>query len=215
MRFTVGKYGLSSLLALGQLMLPFHVTSSEWQESDQLLAGIMTDFGAPAGPVPFGGRGEFDGVMTGAFRRPRVEGDFTGEDLRAWDTTWGDGGGHIVVENSYVTVSDSVIRADQSEIRADGRFSLGYPRDDKGEEINARFRVVRRDLDSLRHAFQLDDYPVSGQLTGEFHLTGAYQRPVGFGGMTIDSGVAYGEPFQKATASLRDAASAAPTGRPR
>jgi hypothetical protein len=186
-----------------QSRIPFHVVSRDWQESDQLLAGIITDFGSPTGVVAFGGRGEFGGEMTGAFRRPRVEGDFTGEDLRAWDTIWGAGGGHIVVENSYVTVSDSVVRANGSEIRADGRFSLGYPREDRGEEINARFRVVRRDLDSLRHAFQLDEYPVSGQLTGEFHLTGAYQRPVGFGGMTIENGVAYREPFQKATASLR------------
>ena len=90
-----------------------------------------------------------------------------------------------------------------SEIHADGLFSLGYPRDDGGEEIDARFRVARRDLDSLRHAFQIDDYPVSGLLTGEFHLTGEYQRPVGFGGMTIDEGVAYGEPFERATSSLR------------
>jgi hypothetical protein len=183
--------------------LPFHVVSRDWQESDELLAGIITDFGSPTGIVAFGGRGEFTGAMTGAFRRPRVEGDFTGQGLRAWDTLWGTGGGHIVVENSYVDVSDSVIRDRGSEIRADGRFSLGYPRADKGEEINARFRVVRRDLDSLRHAFQLDDYHVSGRLSGEFHLTGAYQRPVGFGGMTIDDGVAYGEPFQQATASLR------------
>src|SRR3989442_9906059 len=41
------------------------------------------------------------------------------------------------------------------------------------------FRVVRRDLDSLRHAFQIDDYPVSGRLSGEFHLTGEYEHPVG------------------------------------
>ena len=40
----------------------------------------------------------------------------------------------------------------------------------------------RRDLDSLRHAFGIDDYPVSGLLSGEFHLTGEYQRPLGFGG---------------------------------
>ena len=44
---------------------------------------------------------------------------------------------------------------------------------------------------------------MSGALSGEFHLTGQYERPIGFGGMTIDDGVAYGEPFQKATASLR------------
>lgn len=183
--------------------LRFHVTSSDWQESDQVLAGIMTDFGAKTGAVAFGGRGEFDGGMTGPFTRPRVEGLFTGEDMRAWDTLWGDGSAHIVVENSYVTVTDGLIRAGASEIRAEGLYSLGYPRSDRGDEINARVRMSDRDLDSLRHAFELDDWPVSGRLSGEFHLTGGYLTPLGFGAMTIDDGVAYGEPFQKAAASLR------------
>jgi hypothetical protein len=135
----------------------FHVTSKDWQESDQVLAGIMTDFGAPTGPVAFGGRGEFEGRMTGAFRRPRVEGPFTGEDMRAWDTLWGDGSAQIVVENNYVDVSDGIVRLADSEIRAEGLFSLGYPRRDGGDEINARIRVSNRPVDGLRHAFELDE----------------------------------------------------------
>ena len=181
----------------------FRVTSRDYQESDQLLAGILTDFGAPTGVVAFGGRGDFAGVMTGTFRRPRVEGTFSGEDLRAWDTLWGSGSGHIVVENGYVTISNSIVRRGRSEIRADGLFSLGYPRRDGGQEIDARFRVAGRDVDSLRHAFGIDDYPLSGELTGEFHLTGEYERPFGFGTITINNGRAWGEPFDTGTASLR------------
>lgn len=183
--------------------LGFHVVSDDFQEADEVLAGILTDFGSHTGPVPFGGRGEFDGQMTGPFRRPRVEGEFAGDDLRAWDTQWGAGSAHIAYENNYIDVRNGVVRLDGSEIRADGRFTTETPREDGGEEINARFRVSRRDLVSLRHAFQLDDYPLNGRLSGEFHLTGQYARPIGFGGMTIDEGVAYGEPFEKATASLR------------
>jgi translocation-and-assembly-module (TAM) inner membrane subunit TamB-like protein len=181
----------------------FHVVSNDWQESDSVLAGILTDFGAPTRPVAFGGRGEFDGMMTGPFRRPRVEGVFTGQDLRAWDTVWGSGSGRIDVQNSYITVSDGIVRRGDSEIRADGLFSLGYPRRDGGQQIDARFRVSRRDLDEIRHAFEIDDYPVSGLLSGEFHLTGEYERPVGFGAMTVEHGTAYDEPFDKGTASLR------------
>jgi len=36
--------------------------------------------------------------MTGPFRRPRVEGLFSGEDIRAWDTLWGGGSANIVVD---------------------------------------------------------------------------------------------------------------------
>ncbi|MGC4083269.1 MAG: hypothetical protein QM736_14460 [Vicinamibacterales bacterium] len=93
----------------------FHVTSADWQESDQVLAGILTDFGSKTGAVAFGGRGEFDGALTGPFRSPRVEGLFSGEDMRAWDTLWGDGSAHIVIENSYVTVKDGLIRKGDSE----------------------------------------------------------------------------------------------------
>jgi hypothetical protein len=187
----------------GESAIQFHVTSRDWQESDRVLAGIMTDFGARTGPVAFGGSGEFDGRLTGPFRRPRVEGQFSGEDLRAWDTIWGDGSAAIVIENSYVTITDGSIRRGDGEIRAEGLFSLGYPRSDGGDEINARIRVGSRDLESLRHAFRLDTWPVTGELTGEFHLSGPYQAPIGFGAMTIDDGVAYSESFEKATSSLR------------
>src|SRR5262245_52791933 len=183
--------------------LPFHVVSDDWQESDQVLVGIIKDFGSSAHAVEFGGRGEFDGVMTGAFRSPRVEGTFAGHDLHAFDTLWGSGSARIVVEKSYVNVTDGVVRLGDSEIRTDGLFSLGYPRDDAGEEINARIRVSRRDVVSLRHAFGIDDYPVSGQLSGEFHLTGEYLHPLGFGSLTVEQGVAYSEPFEKATAAAR------------
>ena len=180
----------------------FHVTSGDFQEADQVLAGIITDFGSPTGTVAFGGRGTFDGTMTGPFRRPHVEGTFSGEDLWAWDTLWGDGSARVVIENNYIDVRDGVVRLAGSEIHTDGRFSLGY-RDDAEDEIDARFRIVKRDIVGLRHAFELDEYPVSGLFSGELHLTGPYRQPMGFGAMTIEQGRAYGQPLQKATASLR------------
>ena len=183
--------------------ISFHVTSGDWQESDRLLAGMLTAFGSRSSAVPVGGWGEFDGVMTGAFRRPRVEGTFKGEELWAWNVVWGSGSGHIVIENSYVTVTDSVLRRDGSELSANGRFSLGYPRKDGGEQINAIVRLTRRPVVDLRRAFGLMDYAVEGYLSGEFHLYGDYEGPVGYGAMAVVDGAAYGEPFETATADLR------------
>jgi hypothetical protein len=183
--------------------IAFHVASSDWQESDELLAGILTDFGSTSRPVTFGGRGEFEGTMLGLFRSPRVEGEFTGDDLRAFDAWWGSGRASVVVENDYVTVTDGVIHDGDSEMRVDGLFSLGFPREDGGDQIDARIRVSRRDINTLRHAFGIDEYPITGLLSGEFHLTGEYQHPIGFGGMTLDEFMAYGEPVEGAAASLR------------
>ena len=183
--------------------MPFHVTSSDWQESDRFLAAIMTAFGAPTRAIPIGGYGSFDGVMLESFRRPRIEGTFAGERMTAWDVNWGSARGTAVIENSYTDVKNVIILSNGSMIRADGRFSLGYPRRDGGEEINARVSIEKRPLADLRHAFQLDDYPVDGLVTGEWHLYGKYETPFGFGNLTITDGVAYGEPFERATAALR------------
>ncbi len=184
--------------------IQFHVTSSDWQESDQVLAGIITDFGSHDQPGAVRRarrvRRRHDRSVPAAARRRAVQ--------RRGSSGLGHASGAAATpgssyENNYVTVRDGVVRQGDSEIRAEGLFSLGYRARAAADEINARFRVTRRDLDSLRHAFEIDDYPVSGRLTGDFHLTGEYARPVGFGAMTIDDGTAYGEPFQKGTASLR------------
>jgi len=183
--------------------IPFHVTTADWQESDRLMAGILTAFGAQTSAIEIGGYGSFEGTMLNAFKSPRIEGVLAGEHMRAWGVDWGAVKGKAVVENSYVDTTDVVIGSGDREIRADGRFSAGFPRKDGGEEINARVRVTNWPVEDLRRAFGILDYNVDGVLTGEFHPYGPYQRPLGFGTMTISKGVAYGEPFDSATASVR------------
>jgi translocation-and-assembly-module (TAM) inner membrane subunit TamB-like protein len=183
--------------------IPFHVTSLDWQESDRLLAGIMTAFGSPTGAVPMSGYGEFDGVLLEAFKRPRIQGTLKGERFRAWDVTWGAGRADLAIENSYVFVTNATLTKKDAQIRADGQFSLGYPRRDGGDEIDARVRLTQWPLDDLKHAFDLDDYDLEGVASGEYQLYGKYTTPFGFGRLTIDKGIAYGETFDVATASLR------------
>jgi hypothetical protein len=186
-----------------QSRIPFHVTSLDWQESDRVLAGIMTAFGSRTGAVQMGGYGEFDGVLLEAFKRPRIQGKLKGERFKAWDVVWGTGRADLAIENSYVFVSNATLTEGDSEIRADGQFSLGFPRRDGGDEIDARVKVTRRPLTDLRHAFNLDDYPVEGTVSGEYQLYGKYQTPYGFGRLNIEKGTAYGETFDVATSSLR------------
>jgi len=180
-----------------------HVTSTDWQESDRLFAAVLTAFGSRTGVVPLGGYGTFDGVMVNNIRRPRIEGAFAGERMRAFDVVWGKITGRAVIENSYVDVSSGVVLDGNAAMQVDGRFSLGFPRRDAGEEINARIRVINRPLRDLRHAFELDDYNVDGLFSGEFHVFGSYLTPFGFGQMAIVQGVAYGQPFETATAAVR------------
>ena len=183
--------------------IDFHVTSADWQESDRIFAGMLTAFGVPTGVFPVGGHGVFDGVMLNDMRNPRIEGRFAGERMRAFDVVWGTVTGFAAIENSYADVSDTLITDGDSVIQADGRYSLGFPRSDGGEEIDARILLTDRSLADLRHAFALDDYDMDGAFSGEFRVFGAYLTPFGFGQMTIAPGTAYGETFETATSAVR------------
>jgi hypothetical protein len=183
--------------------IPFHVQSADLQESDRVLAGIMTAFGAPTTAIAVGGSAEFAGTMTESLGRPRVEGTFEGEHMRAFGVDWGRGQAGLVIQNSYVDVTGGRMEKAGGEIVVDGRFSLGFPRRDRGEEMNSRIRVVKWTATDFKHAFDIDEYRVEGEISGEYHLYGPYHGPFGFGTLTIDKGIAYGEPFETAAGSLR------------
>ena len=122
-----------------------HVTSADWQESDRVFAGVLTAFGSRTGVISIGGYGTFDGVMVNNVRRPRIEGVFRGERIRAFDVVWGSDHGSCRDRKRLCGCSASVaVLSGDSAIHVDGRFSLGFPRRDGGEEINARIRVIRR-----------------------------------------------------------------------
>ena len=60
--------------------------------------------------------------MTESFSKPRIEGHFTGDRMRAWDTIWGHGVADLVIQNSYVDIKKSTIEHDGSRIRDAGSF---------------------------------------------------------------------------------------------
>ena len=82
--------------------------------------------------------------------------------------------GKALIQNSYVDVTDVTITSGTSVIKTAGRYSLGFPRKDGGEEINARVEIAGRPVADLRHAFAIDDYDIDGLLSGEFTITGKY-----------------------------------------
>jgi hypothetical protein len=182
---------------------PFVARSADWQESDRLMAGILTAFGSHTNVINVGGYGEFRGTMTKSFRSPLIQGEFLGHDMRAWDVVWGRAAGRLSIENSYVDITKATVTNGPSSLEVDGRFSLGYPRRDGGEELNARFVLKDRPMRDLRHAFQLDDWPLEGKVSGEFRLYDRYTRPFGYGRLSIVDATAWGEPIDRASAPMR------------
>ena len=191
------------LASSGASEFPFHVTSHDWQESDRLLARIMTAVAGPTHAIEVGGRGTFNGVMTGSFSAPRIAGRFTGESIRVWDVTWGRGVADAVIFGGYVDISNGRF-GDRPDafITADGRFALGFRRDG-AEEIDARVTLTQWPMADLRHAFGLDDWRVDGTI-GETSLVlkGRYRDMHGTGKLRVNEGTAWGEKFETATGDV-------------
>jgi len=183
--------------------LPFSVTSRNWQASDRFMAGVLTAVGAPTAAVLVDGVGRYEGVLTGSLRRPRITGRLRGDEMRAWGVVWDEVDADFVVENSYADVSRSRVTHDDSVMEITGRFSLGYPRADGGEQMDARFRFDGRPLADFRDAFDLEDFEVDGRLSGDLHLYGDYEGPYGFGRLAIDDVVVYDEPIDHGDAALQ------------
>ena len=186
-----------------QSQIPFEASSIDWQESDRLLSAFMTAFGRPTREFAVAGQGEIDGVILGEFSSPRIEATFAGEAIRAWNVPWGQGRGRIVVENAYLDILDGVFDQTASTVAVDGRFAIGFPRADGGEEIDARFAFTSFPSQRLRDLFSVEGYQIDGPLTGDIRLYGHYGRLFGFGSLNMAEPVAWGEPFDGATAGLR------------
>ena len=60
--------------------------------------------------------------MTGSIKAPRIEGDFTGDAMRAWRVDWGQASGHAVIENAYADVTGARIRSGDSLVEAEDRI---------------------------------------------------------------------------------------------
>jgi translocation and assembly module TamB len=116
---------------------------------------------------------------------------------------WGAVRGHALIHDSYVDVTDATITQGPSVVTTTGRYSLGFPRKDLGEEINAHIDIKARPVADLRRAFGIEEYDIEGLLTGGFDIRGKYLEPEGSGRLEIAEAVFYGEPVESATSALQ------------
>ena len=182
--------------------IPFDVASADWQESDRVMAAVMTAFGRPTGDLTIDGHGTMTGVMQGALASPRIEAAFAGDVIEAWNVEWGRGEGDIIVDAGILEVTDARFRQAASSLAVGGRFAVGPARPGR-EEINAWFDIDALPAQYIRDAFEIEGYTIDGPTHGQIRLYGDYGAPRGFGRMRLGAGVAYGERFDEAEADLR------------
>ena len=183
--------------------IPFRVTSTNWQESDRLLAGIMTAFGASTMAIPIDGVGRFDGVMLGAFSRPRIEGRFVGDKLHAWGVTWGawtpTSSSRTATPTSAALCCATASRKSTSP--ASSRSAIRARMAARKLTPACASPTARWPTSSGRSISRTTTSKAWCPATST--CTVEYTQPFGFGRLAIRQGTAYGEPFAEGEAALR------------
>ena len=127
--------------------------------------------------------------------------------MHAWDVDWGLASGQIAIENGYMDLVKGVITyPGGGRVETSGKFALGYPRADGGEEIHADIVVEKMPLEPLKRAFDLVDWPVTGTVaSASMHLEGRYEQPSDAGRpgtLQLVDGTAWEEPFEVVNSAL-------------
>ena len=124
--------------------------------------------------------------------------------MRAWDIDWGDGTARSSSRTATRIVSESSIherRVARSPPKARSRSAIRAATAAKRSTRSSGSRGARSSISGTRSSSTT--IPSTALSPASIHLYGKYQTPFGFGRLTIDDGVAYGEPFDTATAALR------------
>ena len=100
--------------------------------------------------------------------------------MRAFDVTWGDVEGDVVIENSYANVSRAVDHARRVAHRRRRARSRSAIRGATAARRSTRASgSIAGRWPICCDAFDIEDYPVDGLLSGDFHVYGPYTRPFG------------------------------------
>ena len=140
--------------------------------------------------------------MLNSFSRPRIEGTFAGERMRAFDVEWG-------------APPASAGDREQLRRREGRRHPVRRLRDYRRRALLARLsrdattakrstpgsRITKRPIDRSAARVRARRLSARGTAFGRVPRLRHYTRPFGFGTMAIADGIAYGESFETATAS--------------
>jgi len=136
-----------------------------------------------------GMKGAFDFVGTyfGEIKEPAVRGLFEGKNIVYADSEWGQVNGNLVLDNAFLSFSDTRISGLDGTIDVEGYFKV-YRRDRYSPgEIDASFILSQFPVPGLFRIFN-QEVPLTGRVSGRARLEGYYGALLGEAQITMDSG---------------------------
>lgn len=165
-------------------------------------------------PVEVSGRASFNGVIFGKLKGPSARGHL---DIENFDTVleaasspskaahrahWDSFTGDILYSPSMLSAQNGVLKRGKAQAAFSGSVGLkngGF--DENTSQITAVLRVENASISDLQPLFGLN-YPITGDLNTDLHVTGTLHNLRGSGAIQAGKLTIYGEPFRSFRADL-------------
>jgi len=182
--------------------LRFSLTSTRAEELQTIAYSIKSVKDAVASYEPrLTGDFRFDGRLTGSLSDPAIEGDLNASNIGAHDQTIGSVTGHlrfspqeVAFENGLLTTTD----------QGTAHFTYSAPRDALATSGRLDATIDRINIETITAAAGLSSLKntVSGDLTGEAHLTGLPDSPTGTATINLVNGKVESQALDAGSARL-------------
>jgi len=169
-------------------------------------------------PAMVHGQASFNGTLTGKLTEPNISGRLQATDF---DTTivaenpppgseqkkpaepptaphmmhWDSFAGDVTYSPSLVTARNILLKRGAAQISGSASTTLSNGRLQPDSRIDARLRAHDADVQEMQSLAGIQ-YPVTGKVNGEAHVSGTLENLSGVGHMQIAGGTIYGEPYR-------------------
>jgi outer membrane protein assembly complex protein YaeT len=186
----------------GDSDLRFTLTSTNAEQLQEIANSIDRVAQALAPYEPrLAGDLRFEGRLSGPLRDPSIEGDVSAGSVGAYGTALGSLVGHVRVSPAEIAFENGTLTATNG---GTAKFAYAAPRAEGATSGRFDATIDRLDVGTVAAVGGVspDQQAVTGQLSGEVHVTGLPAAPQGTAALELVDGTIAGQPTEVATARV-------------
>ncbi len=149
-----------------------------------------------------GGTATFAGVVTGALSAPQIRGHLGVSNFSVEGRKFDQLAADVSASKSGANLSNTQLTRGGMQIQASANIGLRNWKPLPDQQLNLNTTIRNGDVADLLALAGQPKVPITGTVNADVHLGGTVANPIGSADATVTNGVAYDQPFDRATAQV-------------
>ena len=190
-----------------QSHLRIEADARDLHELNALLSALSRANQPPNEPPPAAydlrGAAHFSGQVSGATSNPRLTGQLSSSGVQVQGSKWRTVRADLDLSPAHFELRNVSLENDQKgQIHLSARSDLEHWSFTPRSPVSVRGQITNFSVADVQHLANLN-YPIAGQLSGNFSLDGSEEHPVGNGKLELAKGSAWDEPIDSLVVEFR------------